>query len=95
MSIDKWKLSIPGHKYNVFSEFGNSYKWCSTLSNLNVNELQFSTAPAQLRLASPHRSQRLGTPHPTQETLEQEEAMIEEEFKNILSQDLTGALGTL
>lgn len=27
--------------------------------------------------------------------MEQEEAMIEEEFKNILSQDLTGALGTL
>lgn len=29
------------------------------------------------------------------ETLEQQEAMIEQEFKNILSQDLVGALGTM
>ena len=32
---------------------------------------------------------------PIHETLEQEEAMIEEEFKNILTQDLVGALGTM
>jgi hypothetical protein len=47
------------------------------MSIFKKDELQFPTPSAQLRLASPHRPQRRSTLPSIQETLEQEEAMIE------------------